>query len=103
MGSHNCWRGEEEMGEEDNWSKERLQEEIRDAREKESLFLFILMIQLSVGIPLVYISSRITSNLDRIGIWIGFVFEILMFLPILVSMYGYEYYRKRYERYKSKL
>jgi hypothetical protein len=103
MGPLYCWSGEEEMGEEDSWSKERLQEEIKEAREKESLFLFVLMLQLTVGIPLIYISSRITSNLDRIGIWIGFIFEILMFLPILASMYGYEYYRKRYERYKSKL
>jgi len=42
------------MSEEDKWSKERLEEEIKDAREKESLFIFILMIQLSVGIPLIY-------------------------------------------------
>jgi len=93
------------MGEEDTWSKERLQEEITGARKKESLFLFILMLQLSVGMPLIYISSRITSNtmLDRIGIWLGFMFEILMFLPMLVSMYGYEYYRRKYEKYKSKL
>ena len=92
------------MSEEDKWSKERLEEEVKDAREKESLFIFILMMQLSVGIPLIYISSRINSNLlDRISIWIGFLFEILMFLPLLVSMYGYEYYRRRYEKYKLKL
>jgi len=93
------------MGEEDTWSKERLQEEVIGARKKESLFLLILMLQLSVGMPLIYISSRITSSamLDRIGIWLGFIFEILMFLPMLASMYGYEYYRRRYEKYKTRL
>ncbi len=91
------------MSEEDKWSKERLQEELKDARRNENiglgLGLVIIILGISVFVVPYSLEPQFIKYLDPV-FWIGAT--LLVVLGVMALALG-GYYAQKYQRLKSKL